>query len=375
MAPPLPLPTIDDYRREAKRRLPRMVYDYVEGGAGSERGLDRNRDAFAKYLLSPRRLVNVQQRRQSVAPLGSSWAAPFAVAPMGLNGVVRPGGDLALAKAAARMGIPFCLSTASTSTIEEVAAATSGEIWFQLYVVQRNLAEDLVRRAAAAGCTTLVLTVDVAVNGERIRDKRSGFGVPFRYTPRIMWDAATHPVWSLRQVFAGWPELAHFRVAGTGDVEAQAALMGRQMDASFDWEALAVLRDAWQGKLLVKGILAPGDASHCEKLGVDGLIISNHGARQIEDVMAPIDALPAIRRACQLPLLLDSGIRHGADVVKAIALGAAGALIGRPLLYGLAARGARGADDVFALLSQQIDNTLALIGCPDIAMLDETYIA
>ncbi|WP_343612690.1 alpha-hydroxy-acid oxidizing protein [Novosphingobium sp.] len=368
-----PLPTLDDYRQVAQRHLPKMVCDYVEGGAGSERGLARNREAYTSRLLNPRRLVDVSTRDQRVAPFGREWSSPMAVAPIGLTGVVRPQGDIILAKAAQKAGIPFCLSTAATSTVEEVAAASSGELWFQLYVVQRKLAEDLVRRAAAAGCTTLVLTVDVAVNGERVRDKRTGFGVPFHYTPGIMWDGATHPIWALRQVLRGFPQLAHF-AAGAGDVEAQAALMGRQMDASFDWNALSVLRDTWKGKLLVKGILDADDATHCAKLGVDGIIISNHGGRQLEDVPAPIDQLHAMRQACSLPMMVDSGIRHGSDVVKALAAGAVGAMVGRPLLYGLGARGAQGVDEVLALLRAQIDNTLALTGCPDAKQLDGSYL-
>ncbi|MCI4592378.1 alpha-hydroxy-acid oxidizing protein [Sphingobium sp. BYY-5] len=353
--------TIEDYRREARRRLPHMVFDYLEGGAGDERGLERNIAAFSRTLLQPRRLVDVSLRNQSVAPFGHPWASPFAIAPMGLNSAIWPGGDLILARAAARAGIPFCLSTAANATVEEIAAATDGELWFQLYVVQRSLADQLVRRAEAAGCTTLVLTVDVATNGDRIRDKRSGFGIPFHYSPRIIWDAATHPRWSVAQLMHGFPQLAHF-AGGSNDIEAQAALMSRQMDASFDWDALSRLRDLWKGTLLVKGIMRSDDAAQCEARGVDGLIVSNHGGRQLEDVPATIDILPSIRSACTIPLLIDSGVRSGADVIKALAKGAAGALIGRPLLYGLAGGGTGGVDAVLQIIRQQVDNTLALVG-------------
>jgi len=367
--------TLDDYRDAARRRLPRIVFDYLEGGAGSERGLSRNREAFARTRLLPDRLTDVSQRRQAIAPFGRPWESPFAVAPMGLTGVVRPQGDLILARAAARAGIPFCLSTAATSTIEAVRRASDGELWFQLYVVQRALADRLVARAREAGCTTLVLTVDVAVNGDRVRDRRNGFGVPLRMTPRILLDGARHPVWSLRQVRQGFPQLAHFVAAGDGDVEAQAALMARQMDASFDWAALARLRDDWRGTLIVKGIVSAEDARHCERLGVDGVVVSNHGGRQLEDAPAPIDLLPAVVDACGLPVLMDSGVRDGADVVKAMAAGAKGVLVGRPLLYALAADGERGVDAVLAMLRRQVDTTLALLGTPDVTRLERRHLA
>jgi (S)-mandelate dehydrogenase len=196
---------VEDYRRLARRRLPRMVFDYVEGGAGDERGIRRNLAAFEAITLAPRRLVDVSQRNASVHVLGRKQPLPFVIAPMGLNGVLWPDGDVALARAARKVGIPFILSTASNATIEDVAERAGGDLWFQLYVVQRSLADRLVGRALAAGYRTLVLTVDVAVNGKRERDLRSGFGVPFRYSVRTVMDAAIHPAWTLQQIRHGLP--------------------------------------------------------------------------------------------------------------------------------------------------------------------------
>lgn len=359
-----PLPDLEAYRRRARRYLPRMVADYVDGAAGEERGLDRNRAAFAKTLFVPERLTDVSQRDTSVSLWGRDYAMPLAVAPMGLNGVLRPGGDLILAQAAAQAGIPFCLSTASTSTIEEVARAGDGEKWYQLYVLHRAQARLFVQRALDAGYTTLILTVDVAVNGKRLRDRRSGFKVPFRLTPRIALDAALHPAWSLAQLRHGLPELANFASAEATDASMQAALMNRQMDAGFDWAALDELRALWPHRLILKGLNSVAEVTRAASTGVDAVILSNHGARQLEDVAAPFDTLRALQGQTEMPLMLDSGVRSGEDVVKALAAGARMCLLGRPMLYGLAARGARGAQEVLSMVRDEIDTTLALLGCP-----------
>ncbi|MBV8916007.1 MAG: alpha-hydroxy-acid oxidizing protein, partial [Acetobacteraceae bacterium] len=234
--------------------------------------------------------------------------------------------------------------------------------------------EHLVRRALAAGYRTLVLTVDVAVNGKRERDMRSGFGVPFRYSARTVLDAALHPLWSLRQVKHGLPQLANFAQPGTGDFNAQAALMRRQMDASFAWDDLNALRDAWPHILLVKGIMNADDAERCVQLGANGVILSNHGGRQLEDAQAPLEVLPAVAARVQAPLLLDSGVRRGADAVKALAMGAKAVLLGRAVLYGLAARGEEGASHVLEILAAELDTTLALLGCPEAARLGPGHI-
>jgi (S)-mandelate dehydrogenase len=360
---------VEDYRRRAAQRLPRLVFDYLEGGAEDERGLARNRTAIENFRFEPQRLVDVSARDLSTELFGRKLPLPLLIAPTGLNGVFWPDGDVELARAAAKAGIPFILSTASTTRIEEVAERAGGELWFQLYVVQRDLAAALTRRALDAGYTTLVLTVDVAVNGKRERDTRNGFGIPFRYTPRVLLDGALRPAWTLAQLRHGLPQLANFAsAAGPGnDVTAQAALMRRQMDASFSWTDLKALRDAWPHRLIVKGLLRAEDAARCEECGVDAVVISNHGGRQLEDVAAPIDRVEEFASRVDCPVLVDSGFRRGADIVKAVALGARAVLLGRATLYGLAAAGEAGASDVIEILRREIDTTLALIGAARLA--------
>ena len=360
---------VEDYRRRAAQRLPRLVFDYLEGGAEDERGLARNRTAIENFRFEPQRLVDVSARDLSTELFGWKLPLPLLIAPTGLNGVFWPDGDVELARAAAKAGIPFILSTASTTRIEEVAERAGGELWFQLYVVQRDLAAALTRRALDAGYTTLVLTVDVAVNGKRERDTRNGFGIPFRYTPRVLLDGALRPAWTLAQLRHGLPQLANFAsAAGPGnDVTAQAALMRRQMDASFSWTDLKALRDAWPHRLIVKGLLRAEDAARCEECDVDAVVISNHGGRQLEDVAAPIDRVEEFASRVDCPVLVDSGFRRGADIVKAVALGARAVLLGRATLYGLAAAGEAGASDVIEILRREIDTTLALIGAARLA--------
>lgn len=360
---------VEAWRQLARARLPRMVFDYLEGGAEDERGLAHNGRAIDRLRLAPHRLVDVSKRSLATTLFGRPSAMPLAIAPTGLNGIFWPKGDIVLAQAAARAGIPFILSTASNSSIEEVAAHSDGDRWFQLYVVQRELAADLTRRARDSGYSTLVLTTDVAVNGNRERDLRNGFGVPARYTPRTVLDGLTHPRWSIDFLRHGVPELANFVTASATSVEAQAALMSRQMDASFDWEALAQLRDAWPGTLIVKGLLRAQDAERCEALGVDGVVLSNHGGRQLDGAIAPIEALPATRAATGLPILIDSGFRRGEQIAKALCLGASAVFLGRATLYGLAAKGATGVDEVIAIIRAELDRTLALIGCPSVDAL------
>ncbi|MBV6272835.1 alpha-hydroxy-acid oxidizing protein [Alcaligenaceae bacterium CGII-47] len=366
---------VEGFRQKARARLPKMVFDYLEGGADDERGLARNRAAFAHWTFQPRRLVNVATRDLSIDLLGRSQSLPFLVAPTGLNSVFWPKGDVALARAARRAGIPFILSTAANASIEELADQAGGELWFQLYVVHPGLAEQLVKRALAAGYRTLVLTCDVAVNGKRERDLRSGFGVPFKYSPKVVWDALRHPRWTMSLLSGGLPQMANFANQDADNIELQAALLARKMDASFDWDALQRLRELWPHRLLVKGIVHPLDAQHCLDLGADGVVLSNHGGRQLDDACSPMMALGAVQAQTRVRPLIDSGFRRGSDVVKAMALGASGVLLGRPLLYGLAAAGEEGASAVLDIFRDEIDRTLANLGCASIRELTPEHVA
>lgn len=355
--------SIEDFRKLAKRRLPRAVFDYIDGGAGDERGLARNREALHRILFDPRVLVDVSVRDLSVPFFDARLPMPFVVGPTGLNGAARPGGDAMLARAAAKAGIPFVLSTAATSSIEDIAKATDGEWWFQLYVMERDFAAELCRRALAAGCRTLVLTVDCQIGGRRERDTRNGFVVPFRMKPRFFADCALRPVWALSQLANGLPQFGNMAI-DAGDAASQAVLMQRKLDTSFDWEDLERLRQDWPHRLIVKGVMRADDARRCYDLGVDGVVISNHGGRQLEDMPAPIDILPEVTVPEGRMLMVDGGFRSGADIVKALALGANAVLLGRATLFGMAAAGEDGASSVIELLRQDVERTLGLIGCP-----------
>ncbi|BDU21550.1 alpha-hydroxy-acid oxidizing protein [Dyella sp. GSA-30] len=365
---------VDDYRLAARRRLPRRVFDYLEGGAGSESGMAHNRAALARIRFRPKRLLDVSARDLSHPIFHKRLPMPLAIAPMGLNGLFWPEGDLALARAAARNGLPFVLSTAASSSIEDVARQVDGELWFQLYVVHRRLAEQLVRRALAAGYTTLILTVDVVKNGIRERDLRNRFRLPLSMTPGALWDGLTHPRWTISAMRRGLPRLANFTEVAADDLDVQAALLSRNMDATFDWDGLAWLRDVWPHQLLVKGILSAADAVRCMRYGTDGVVLSNHGGRQLDECLAPIEVLADVRAATRAAVLIDSGFRRGSDIAKAIALGADLVLVGRAALYGLAARGERGVDEVIGLLREQLDDTLAQVGCRSLAELSREHL-
>ncbi len=255
-----------------------------------------------------------------------------------------------------------------------MAAASKGDLWFQLYIVQRKLAEQMVRRADEAGYSTLVLTTDVGVNGNRERDLRNNFGLPVRYTPRLIYDGVTHPRWSLGFMLNGMPQFGNFMTADSSNVEMQATLMHRQMDASFSWEDFNWLRKLWRRTLLVKGIMRPDDAERCIAAGADGVILSNHGGRQLDAAVSPLDVLAESRARTSAPILIDSGYRRGTDIVKSLALGANAVLLGRAPLYGLAAAGEAGVDHVLSLLKDEVDRTLAQIGCASASQLSPDYV-
>lgn len=359
---------IEDHRRAARRVLPRFVFEYVEGAADDEACLARNRRDLDNVILAPRVLRDTSRIDTSVEVFGSTWRQPFAVAPTGLNGLVRPGGDALIAAAAATAGVPFTLSTASNQRLEDVRlAAPSGEQWLQLYVMQdRSIAEQLVARAAAARYSALVLTVDVPVSGNRERDARNGFKLPMRPTPGLAWDLLSHPAWALRQAWGGAPKFANLvaNPATKLSAQAQAALLARAMDRTLVWDSLRWLRSIWKGPLLLKGLLHPADAALALQHDVDGLIVSNHGGRQFDAAPSAITALPAVVDAVQgrAPVFMDSGVRRGTDVIRALALGARAVFIGRPVLYGLAGGGQAGVEAIFRILGEEVERGMVLMG-------------
>jgi L-lactate dehydrogenase (cytochrome) len=372
--------TVEDLRHLARRRLPRAIFDFVEGGAGDERTVARNRAAFQRLLFEPRVLVDVAKREQATVVLGERVATPVLVSPTGMAGLCWPRGEVEAARGAHEAGTIYTLSTHSSCTIEEVAAGAPGPLWFQLYVWQnRDLTRSFVDRARAAGYRALVLTVDVPVISRRERDLRNGFTVPPRITVRNALDTLRRVGW-IRRVLLG-PKLTLANLVGMPgaprtDIVTMAGVANRQVDPSLTWADLAWFRSLWSGPLLLKGVLTVADARKAVEHGVDGLVVSNHGGRQLDGARASIEALPDIVDAVgsRVEVLLDGGVRRGADVVRALALGARAVMVGRPYLYGLASGGSAGVRRVLEILHGEVDHALALTGVPRVGDLDRTVV-
>lgn len=365
---------IEDLHKQARRNLPAMIYDFLAGGAQDEFTLQANREAYRQWRFVPRRLVDLRRVAPETTVLGGAAAFPAIVAPTGLNSIYWPQGDLALARAAQHGNIPFTLSTASSLPLEHVAQHAGGRLWFQLYVVERALAQSLVERAKRAGYECLIVTVDVVVNGKRERDMRNQFALPVRYRPRTLWDGMRHPGWSLRYLRHGMPVLGNFDTPEARTDTARAALLSRSMDAGFDWAALEIIRQQWPRKMLVKGVLHPEDIRRCQAMGMDGVVLSNHGGRQLDDSRTALETLAELPAMPGFEILVDGGIRRGSDIAKAVALGARAVMVGRAALYGLASAGEAGVRHALGILAQEYKDTLTQLGCPDSAGLDRQYL-
>jgi (S)-mandelate dehydrogenase len=368
---------IDELRQIAKRRLPRFVFDYVDGGSEDERTLAGNRAAFERLRWRPRTLVDVSTRSTGTTLLGRAARMPAIVGPTGLNGLDWRDGDLALARATAAAGLPFAMSTVCMSYIEDIAREASSGLWLQAYVFrERAITDRLIARAATAGCDALILTSDFPVAGKRERDLRSGLLPKQRFTLATKLDMLRHPRW-LASVATRKPRFVNVeRELGAGRNVNE--FVGHDMfDPSLDWDDLARFREQWQGKLLLKGVLRADDAERATRLGVDGLILSNHGGRQLDAAISGMEALPEVVAAVgrQVAVMVDGGVRRGADVARAVALGAAGVMLGRAPLYGLAAGGEAGAAHALAILRDELDRTLALTGCRSVADLTPDLLA
>lgn len=374
---------IADLRRAAKRRLPRGIFDYVDRGAEDENGLLRLRRAFDDILLRPRIMVDVSARDLSTALFGRRLELPLVVAPTAAAGLVHFQGEIALARAAAKAGIPFTIATGSITEMERIRAASDGELWFQLYMWQeRSLSEDLLARARATGIDTLVLTVDTAAAPIRTYNVRNGYEVPIRASLRGALDIATHPRWVfgvlLRYLFAeGFPTYRHYPKSFRSKITRKATWDQVRFADNLVWADLQILRRKWTGRLIVKGVLRPDDARRAVDAGVDGLVVSSHGGRNLDSAVPPVSLLPAIADTVggQAAILVDSGVRRGADVVKLLALGAQAVMVGRAPLYGTAADGEAGATRAFDILRQEMDAVLGLMGCGAIADLSRDFLA
>jgi len=357
---------IEDLRRMAARRVPRAIFDFFDGGAEDETTLRDNRAAFERVRLLPQVLVDVSRVDTQTALFGKAAALPLAIAPTGGISAGRAGAEIALARAAKARGVPFTLATPAAFTLEQVAEQAGGRLWFQLYAV-RNIPfrEKLVERAKNAGYEALLVTVDLPVSGKRERDPRNGFVTPYTPNWRNSRDVLFKPAWLLEVLRHGLPGMAHFEGYTFSQPSADiVTAVGREMDAGLDWEAMKRIRDLWPGKLLLKGVERPDDAERAAAMGCDGVVVSNHGGRQLDGAAATLDALPAVARAAgsKLTVLLDGGVRRGVDILKARALGAQAVLTGRATLYGALAGGEPGAQHALEILSTELQRAMQLAG-------------
>ena len=372
--------SIDDLRRLSARALPRAVFDFYDGGAEDERTLRGNRAAFEQLRIVPRYLRDVSSIDTQIQLLGQTASLPLAVAPTGAIGYGWPFGDVAIARAAGAAGVPYALPTSSTSSIERVAReAPDTRLWFQSYMLrQRDFTMGLIERARVAGYEALIITIDMPTGGKRERDLRNDFGLPFRYTPRNVLDFARKPSWVFRLLKHKLPVLENMIgfVPNAIDTSTIASSVGKNYDPSFKWDDLEKIRALWPGKLLIKGVLHPEDALRCAQIGCDAIIISNHGGRQLDGAPSSMEMLPAIAQQVKgkLEIIIDGGVRRGADIVKALALGANAVMVGRPMLYGVSVAGQAGAQRALFLLQEELIRTLRLSGISALREIDESLL-
>jgi (S)-mandelate dehydrogenase len=362
---------IEDLRRIARRRLPRFVFDYIDGGAEDELTLRRNRESFSRMCWRWRTLVDVSKRSLSTRLLGAPSALPVVVGPTALNGLFWRNGDLELARAASAAGVPFTMSTVSMNLLEDIAREAPGRLWLQAYVFrERDITDALLRRAEAAGFECVVLTSDFPVPGKRERDWRSGLLPKQRFTTATWLDILMHPRWMMT-IGRRRPHFVNVGRELPAGQDVNAFVGHNMFDPSFRWDDVKRFRDVWPRKLLLKGVLRVDDAERSLAIGLDGIVLSNHGGRQLDNAVAGFEVLPEIARAVggRASILVDGGIRRGGDIAMALAMGAEGVHLGRATVYGVAAGGRAGAARALEILADELDRTLALTGCPDVASL------
>lgn len=365
----------------ARSKLPRIAFDFIDGGSDDELCLKRNRDAFAQHRLLPRYMRDVSQRDQSVTLFGQTYSSPIGISPTGLAGLFRPDADLMLAAAAREANVPFLLSSAANASLEDAMPIAPEHVWFQMYCTSdERINADLVARARKANVRVLVVSVDVPVNSNRERNRRNGFSRPFRMTPGVVLEALGHPAWVLRYLCTGGIPMMRnwlpYAPAGASPADV-ANMYGTLTPAPMvSWEHLRRIRETWPGTLVVKGLLHPDDAREAVRLGIDGLVVSNHGGRQLDTAPSPLEMLPTIRAAVgdSVTLILDSGVRRGSDVVIARCLGAHSAIFGRPTLFAVAVGGQPGAARALQIMRNEIDAVMAQIGCRSFEELDTSYL-
>ena len=365
-----PVTNIADLREIARRRVPRAFFEYADRGSYDEVTLRENRRAFDRLQLRQRVMQNVDHRSLGTTILGSPVSMPLAIAPTGLTGLQHGSGEILGARAAAEAGIPFCLSTVSICSIEQVRATCDTPFWFQVYVMRdRGFTRELIRRAHAAQCSALMLTADLTVQGQRHREIKNGLSVPPKVTLRNLFDIMSKPRWAWNILKAPSRSFGNLdgRIQGADSLTTLAQWIANQFDATLNWNDLAWIREEWPGKLIIKGILDPQDARLAVEHGVDAIVVSNHGGRQLDGAPATIDVLPSIVDAVagRTEVLFDSGITSGQDLIKALALGARAGLIGKAFLYGLGAHGQQGVTQAIELIRRELSVTMALTGQRD----------
>ena len=367
---------IADLREASRKRLPKGVFEFFERGSEDEVSLSENRAAFRRIKLRNKVLVDVSTRHTRTELFGKPMAMPLAVAPTGAAGLTWFEGELEVARAAARFGVPFTLATPSLTSIERIATVEEGRNWFQLYMWrERELSHALVKRAQDAGFEALILTVDTAVSPLREYNKRNGFSSPFHYNPRIMLDVALHPRWLIEVMLpylrtVGMPTPVHFPKGSTGRAAGAGLSATRTMQGdNLTWDDLARLREMWKGPLMIKGVHLPEDAAKAVSMGVDAVILSNHGGRNLDSAVSPIEILPEIVAEVggKTEIIIDSGVRRGGDVLKALALGAKAVLTGRCALYGASIAGAAGVEHALTLLRKELETSMGFTGCRTVA--------
>ena len=363
--------TIEDLKQKARRRVPKMFFDYANSGSWTEGTYRANEEDFARIKLRQRVLVDMTDRSLESTMIGEKVSMPVALAPTGLTGMQHADGEMLAAQAAEEFGVPFTLSTMSICSIEDVASVTTKPFWFQLYVMRdRDFVNNLIDRAKAANCSALVLTLDLQILGQRHNDLRNGLSTPPKFTPKHMWQVATRPLWALQML--GTKRRTFRNIAGhakgVSDLSSLAKWTGEQFDPRLSWEDVEWIKKRWGGKLILKGILDAEDAKMAAKTGADAIIVSNHGGRQLDGAPSSISVLPEIVDAVgdKIEIHLDGGVRSGQDVLKALCLGAQGVFIGRPFLYGLGAGGRQGVQRALEIIRNELDISMALCGKRDI---------
>jgi L-lactate dehydrogenase (cytochrome) len=371
---------LDEFEQAARRRLPRVLYGYAASGTETDASVRRNLESYSDYELVPRVLTGAARHDQGCKLFGQDYAAPFGIAPMGASSLFAYRADVAMAQAANAAGVPMVLSGASLVALEDVAAQAPGT-WFQAYIPHHpDQIRQLLERVAKAKYRTLVVTVDVPVPGNREVDKHNGFNVPLRLTPRLIWDGLSHPSWligtALRTVaLHGVPRLENYRAKRGPSVLARADIRGGGAVERMGWSEIRLVRSLWKGTLVLKGILSAADARRAKECGVDGIIVSNHGGRQLDGAVAPLRALPSIRSAVpDMTVMIDGGIRRGTDVMKALALGANFAFVGRPFLYAAAVGGSDGVARAIGLMMEEIRRNMVLTGIASLSDLNEDFL-